>query len=142
MELDITTYYDLSIFNRDEEFSLFHKLDFTTTTGGRNYLRQLYSTPLKDIRSIEDRQKTLQFILRQEDHWPTMITNGTIVVMENYLEAQIEPISNPQGLPLVAGAVMTRLMYNPDYGFIKFSYTQLLNLVKGFRALVEHFHSE
>ena len=55
MELDKTTYYDLSIFNREEEYSLFHKLDFTTTSGGREYLRQLFSAPLKDIPAIENR---------------------------------------------------------------------------------------
>ncbi|UYQ92040.1 hypothetical protein MKQ68_18295 [Chitinophaga horti] len=36
MELDKTTYLDLSIFNRDEEFSLLHKLDFTSTSGEGN----------------------------------------------------------------------------------------------------------
>ncbi len=34
MELDITTYNDLSIFQHEEEFSIFHKLNFTRTTEG------------------------------------------------------------------------------------------------------------
>jgi len=142
MELDKTTYYDLSIFNREEEFSLFHKLDFTTTSGGRDYLRQLYGTPLKDIPSIENRQQALQYILEQEDSWPVEITNGTIVVMENYLEAQIAPISNPEGISLMVSAVLTRTMYAPDYGFIQFSFTQLLHLLKGFRGLVRGFNTD
>src|SRR5690606_33670079 len=66
MELDKTTYYDLSIFNREEEFSLFHRLDFTTTSGGREYLRQLFSTPLQNISAIEQRQQVLQYLLAQE----------------------------------------------------------------------------
>ncbi|MVT11885.1 MutS-related protein [Chitinophaga tropicalis] len=142
MELDKTTYYDLSIFNRDEEYSLFHKLDFTTTSGGRDYLRQLFSTPLKDITSIEQRQQTLQYILKEEDSWPADISNGTIVVMENYLEAQIEPISNPEGLSLLVSAVLTKTIYAPDFGFIKFSFTQLLALLKGFRMLEEKFNTD
>jgi DNA mismatch repair protein MutS len=142
MELDITTYYDLSIFNRDEEFSLFYKLDFTTTSGGKDYLRQLFSSPLKNIADIRARQEALQFILSQEDQWPKDITNGTIVVMENYLEAQIEPISNPEGVSLVVSALLTKTMYGPDYGFIKFSFTQLLNLLKGFRSLVDAFNTD
>lgn len=142
MELDKTTYYDLSIFNRDEEYSLFHKLDFTTTSGGRDYLRQLFSSPLKDITSIKQRQQTLQYILKEEDSWPTDISNGTIVVMENYLEAQIEPISNPEGLSLLVSAVLTKTIYAPDFGFIKFSFTQLLALLKGFRMLEEKFNTD
>src|SRR5687767_1723350 len=90
MELDKTTYLDLSIFNREDEYSLFHKLDFTTTSGGREYLRTLFSNPLKDIDAIHNRQQMLQFLLEKEDAWPPMITNGTIVVVENYLNAEIE----------------------------------------------------
>ncbi|UPK69422.1 MutS-related protein [Chitinophaga filiformis] len=143
MELDKTTYYDLSIFNREEEYSLFHKLDFTTTTGGKDYLRYLYSNPLKDIASIEERQKVLQYILQQEDSWPAdIISNGTIVVMENYLEAQIEPISNPDGVPLLVSALLTKTIFSPDYSFIKFSFTQLLNLLTGFRQLEKNFNTD
>lgn len=142
MELDKTTYYDLSIFNREEEYSLFHKLDFTTTSGGREFLRQLFSAPLKDIPSIENRQEALKYILQQEDQWPVEITNGTIVVMENYLEAQIAPISNPEGMALMVSAALTRTMYAPDFEFIKFSFIQLLNLVKGFRGLVQGFNTD
>ena len=142
MELDKTTYYDLSIFNRDEEYSLFHKLDFTTTAGGRDYLRHLFSAPLKDINAIEDRQQALQYILQQEDYWPVEITNGTIVVMENYLEAQIAPISNPEGLPMMLNAVVIKTIYAPDYGFIKFSFAELLHLLKGFRSLETNFNTD
>jgi DNA mismatch repair ATPase MutS len=142
MELDKTTYYDLSIFNRDEEYSLFHKLDFTTTTGGRDYLRYLYSAPLKDIPAIQDRQRALQYILEQEDSWPAAISNGTIVVMENYLEAQIEPISNPEGLSLLVSALLTKTMFSPDFSFIKFSFDQLLNLLQGFRSLEKGFNTD
>ena len=34
METDKTTLNDLSIFNHDEEFSIFNKLNFTRTVGG------------------------------------------------------------------------------------------------------------
>ena len=142
MELDKTTYYDLSIFNREEEFSLFHRLDFTTTAGGREYLRQLFSAPLADIATIEQRQQVLQYILAQQAQWPEIITNGTIVVVENYLEAQIQPISSTGGPGLLLSAVMTKTIYAPDYGFIKFSFSQLMNLIKGFRKLIDVFNTD
>lgn len=142
MQLDKTTYYDLSIFNRDEEFSLFHRLDFTTTAGGREYLRQLFSTPLQNIAAIKQRQEVLRYILEHEGSWPEIITNGTIVVVENYLEAQISPVSNTSGPGLLLNAVITKTIYAPDYGFIKFSFAQLMNLVKGFRSLVQAFNTD
>jgi DNA mismatch repair ATPase MutS len=142
MELDKTTYYDLSIFNREEEYSLFHRLDFTTTAGGKEYLRQLFSAPLQNIAAIKQRQDVLRFILAQEGNWPEIITNGTVVVVENYLEAQISPISSDSGPGLLFNAVITKTIYAPDYGFIKFSFIQLLNLVKGFRSLVQSFNTD
>ncbi|PSL50016.1 MutS-like protein [Chitinophaga niastensis] len=142
MQLDKTSYYDLSIFNRDEEYSLFHRLDFTTTSGGRDYLRQLFSNPLPDINTIENRQKALQYILEQESNWPTIISNGTIVVVENYMEAQIEPISNTEGIPLHIQALINKTLYAPDYGYIKFAFTQLVNLLQGFRTFINVFNSD
>ena len=142
MQLDKTSYYDLSIFNRDEEYSLFHRLDFTTTAGGREYMRQLFSNPLPDIISIENRQKALQYILEQEGNWPSIISNGTIVVVENYMEARIEPISNTQGIPLYIQSAITKTLYAPDFGFIKFSFTQLVILLKGFRSFINVFNSD
>lgn len=137
MELDKTTYLDLSIFNREDEYSLFHKLDFTTTAGGREYLRALFGQPLKDITAIRNRQQMLQYLMENEKAWPKAISNGTIVVVENYLNADIEPVSSAGGLGLYINAVVTKTIYAPDFGFIKFSFDQLLNLINGFRLLTE-----
>lgn len=141
MELDKTTYLDLSIFNREDEYSLFHKMDFTTTSGGRDYLRTLFSTPLKDLTAIHNRQQMLQFLLDNETAWPPMISNGTIVVVENYLNAEIETISSSDGISLYLNALITKTIYAPDFGFIKFSFDQLLNLINGFRMLVNTFNA-
>ncbi len=142
MELDKTTYLDLSIFNREDEYSLFYKLDFTTTAGGREYLRKLFGQPLKDISSIQNRQQMLQYLLENEKAWPKAISNGTIVVVENYLNAEIEPISSSGGLALYLNTIITKTIYAPDFGFIKFSFEQLLNLIRGFRSLTEEIDTE
>ena len=49
METDKTTLNDLSIFNYEEEFSVFNKLNLTRTTGGREKLRQIFTKSLNDI---------------------------------------------------------------------------------------------
>ncbi|RAJ10801.1 MutS-like protein [Chitinophaga skermanii] len=140
MELDKTTYLDLSIFNREEEFSLFHKLDFTTTAGGREYLRGLFSKPLQDTAAIKQRQEILQYLISKEDNWPQSITNGTIVVIEKYLEAAIPPISSASGLGLAVNSLMMKTFYAPDYGFIKFSFSQFVLLLKGFAEFIVHYN--
>ncbi|MFB6455260.1 DNA mismatch repair protein MutS [Chitinophaga sp. Hz27] len=142
MQLDKTSYYDLSIFNRDEEYSLFSRLDFTITAGGRDYLRQLFNKPLQDIKSIKQRQDALKYILQLENQWPSVITNGTVVVVENYLEAQIEPISNTEGLGLLIQTALHKTVYSPDYKHIKFAFTEMLNLLRGFKAFVEVFNGD
>jgi DNA mismatch repair protein MutS len=142
MELDKTTYLDLSIFNRDEEFSLLHKLDFTSTAGGREYLRSLFANPLKDLKAIGERQAMLKFILEQDTQWPTQISNGTIVVIENYLNAEIDPISSNAGLGLVVSATIMKTIYAPDFGFVRFSFTQLLNLLRGFKHLANLYNKD
>ncbi|PUZ27549.1 MutS domain III [Chitinophaga costaii] len=142
MHLDQTTYYDLSIFNRDEEFSLFHRLDFTTTAGGKEYLRKLFSNPLTDTAAIARRQEALQYILNQEDAWPQTITNGTLVVIDNYLNAEIAPMSIGSGISAIAGAYIFRTFYAPNYGFIKFSFAQLVNMLQGFKEFIAVFLRE
>ena len=39
METDKTTLNDLAVFHHEEEFSIFHKLNFTRTVGGREKLK-------------------------------------------------------------------------------------------------------
>ncbi|WP_291907926.1 DNA mismatch repair protein MutS [Chitinophaga sp. CB10] len=142
MQLDKTSYYDLSIFNRDEEYSLFGRLDFTITAGGREYLRQLFTKPLQDIKSIQQRQEALKYIISLQGQWPSVITNGTIVVVENYLEAQIEPITNTEGLGLYLQTALHKTVYAPDYKHIKFAFTEVLNLIRGFNEFVRVFNSD
>lgn len=82
MEIDNTTLSDLSILNAESEFSVFSKLNFCRTAGGRHRLLQNFATPLKTIGQIQGIQQTLQFILQNEQHWPQQITNGSVLMIE------------------------------------------------------------
>ena len=42
MQIDITSYNDLSIFHTEEEFSVFHKLNFTRTAAGKEWLVSIF----------------------------------------------------------------------------------------------------
>ncbi len=88
MEIDKTTLNDLSIFNSEEEFSIFHKLDFTRTVGGREKLMQLFNKPLNTIEAITGIQKTIKAIHKNINVWPEIISNGSIMVIQKILRNQ------------------------------------------------------
>ena len=60
MQADKTTIADLSIFNADEDQSVFHLLNHTQTNQGRDYLYQILNHPLDSIDAINDVQNTIQ----------------------------------------------------------------------------------
>lgn len=73
MQADKTTLTDLSIFNHDEEHSVFHYLNFTRTVGGKEWLRYFLSNPLSDLQSIVQTQQTIKnfcpFTHNGTAHW-------------------------------------------------------------------------
>ena len=98
MEIDKTTLNDLSIFNTEEEFSIFNYLDQTLTINGKQQLKKNLSTPLTSIETITGIQDTLQLIIQMHDRWPKQISNGSIMVIEKFYDSNIDPI------PAVASA--------------------------------------
>jgi hypothetical protein len=96
METDKTTLNDLSVFNNEDEFSVFNKLNLTRTTGGREKLRQIFSKSLSDIDSIKNVQKTLQLIIEKHSQWPLFISNGSVMMVYKFYESSIDaPPSRP-----------------------------------------------
>ena len=94
MELDQTTYNDLSLFHSEEEFSVFHRLNFTRTSAGREWLLHFFNRPFSDIGKIRETQAILKSINTHVNSWPASITNGTIMVMERLYESSIQPAVN------------------------------------------------
>jgi DNA mismatch repair protein MutS len=136
MEIDKTTLTDLSIINADDDFSVFNKLNFSRTAGGRHVLFQNFSTPLKTIDEIKDTQQTLQFILTNEQHWPAQITNGSVLMIEKFYGATLDQIpANPSQ----AGVLSYKLFSSADYSFVKFSTEHTFDFIKGMQQFVKYF---
>lgn len=133
MELDKTTLNDLSIFNPEEEFSIFHKLDFTRTVGGREKLKQFFSKSLNTIEAITGIQKTLKAIQKNIDSWPEIISNGSIMVIQKFYETSVDQIpSNPSA----AAAYAYKLFHGPDFSLIKYSTGHGFDFIKGMQLLI------
>ena len=133
MEIDNITYEDLSLFNKEEEFSIFHKLDFTRTRSGKDILLQYFNNPFSRIDQIAATQKILGLILQHIDEWPTAISNGTIMVIERFYETAIDDIPHGQNLP---AALSYKVFHSADYAIVRYSVGHFADFVRGMNILV------
>ena len=69
MRVDKTTLYDLSVFHREDEYSLFAKIDFTRTAEGRAVLYQLFSSPFDTLSEILETQQILALYQEKIEEW-------------------------------------------------------------------------
>ena len=53
---------------------------------------QFFSEPHPDIKQILGTQKIIKTLLDHVDDWPSDITNGTILVMDKFLDYTLDPI--------------------------------------------------
>lgn len=136
MQADKTTITDLSIFHREEEQSVFHHLDFTTTLGGKDWLRRLLANPYSDLNKIQETQETLKKIIEKEDKWPANITNGTVMVVEKYFDTSIDEIPRD---PNLFNSLYYRIIKSPDFSLIKFSVTHFIDFAIGLQRIIDCF---
>jgi DNA mismatch repair protein MutS len=134
MEIDKITYDDLSLFSHEEEFSIFHKLDFTRTTGGKDQLLDYFNRPFSRLESIDETQRILKLMLEKMDQWPSSISNGTIMVMERFYETALDDIPAAGNLP---AALSYKLFHGPDYSMLRYSVGHFADFVRGMTRLVQ-----
>jgi len=139
MEIDKTTLNDLAVFNTEEEFSIFRYLDFTLTSNGKEQLKRNLLIPLQRIESITGIQQTLGLILLKQKQWPGQISNGSIMVVERFYDAQVDMI--PANVS-AANAYSYKLLHAPDFSLIKYSVTHCFDFIKGMLQMVDLFLRE
>lgn len=136
METDKTTLNDLSIFNHEEEFSIFHKLNFTRTIGGQEKLKNIFNKSLSDTASIQNVQKTLQLFINNKEKWPVMISNGSVLMIHKFYESIIDQIP---ARPTASTAYFYKIFHAPDYSLIKYSTEHAFDFLKGLQQIIENF---
>ena len=135
MEIDNITYEDLSLSgSHEEEFSIFHKLDFTRTTGGKDRLLDYFNRPFSRLEPIDETQRILKLMLEKMDRWPSSISNGTIMVMERFYETALDEIPAAGNLP---AALSYKLFHGPDYSMVRYSVGHFADFVRGMTRLVQ-----
>jgi len=133
MEIDKTTYEDLSLFSHEEEYSIFHKLDFTRTTGGKDLLLEYFNQPFSQLGPILETQRVLTLIGEKMDQWPSSISNGTIMVMERFYETAVDDIPEAHNLPAALGY---KLFHGPDYAMVRYSVSHFADFARGMNQLI------
>lgn len=136
MQIDKITFTDISVFHQEEEFSIFHKLNFTRTAGGKDWLRRFFSEPHSDLKRIRGTQLILKTVLDHIDEWPTEITNGTIIMMDKFLDYNLDPISSNHN---IVNTVTYKLFHSEDYAIAKFSMKHFADFFRGMKKLSQLF---
>ncbi len=134
MQIDKLSFNDISIFHQEEEFSIFHKLNFTRTVGGRDWLRKFFSEPHDDLKKIMGTQKVIRTLIEHVKEWPSDISNGTILVMEKFLDYALDPISEA---PASFNNMLYRWLHSEDYSMVKYSVGHFADFFRGIRKIAE-----
>ncbi len=142
MELDQQTLADLSVFSREKEFSVFQYLNFTRTVGGRDELENMFRTPLATPAAIKNTQAVLQYIRRRLNLWPMEITNGTLMVIDKFLDATNDPIPLTSGTLASLNSLYYRYFVSSGFSLIRYSLTHIFTFLNGMEELVDIFYKE
>lgn len=136
MQIDKITFNDISVFNQEEEFSIFHKLNFTKTYGGKEWLRRFFTEPHSDLKRIIGTQNIIKTIIERIDEWPAEISNGTIIMVDKFLDYNLDPI--PQNRNRL-NAVTYKIFHSQDYAMVKYSVTHFADFFRGLKKLATLF---
>ena len=139
MQIDKITYNDISVFSQDEEFSIFHHLNFTRTSVGKEWLKYFFSEPYSDIQQILGTQKVIKAFQRNIGLMPLDITNGTILVMNRYLDYDLD---QPPADPGPVDSFMYKAFHQADYSIIKFSIRHFADFFRGIKRISQVLEQE
>jgi DNA mismatch repair protein MutS len=132
MQADKTTIADLSIFNADEDQSVFHLLNHTQTNQGRDYLYQILNQPLDSIDAINDVQNTIQQLQLLVTEFPITINNGTIMVIEKFYDTPLDAYPEKPG---VIDSFFYKIFNSYDYSLTKYSVTYFIAFLQGMQKI-------
>lgn len=134
---DKITLKDLSVFSSDEGSSIFGLLSNTTTQAGKDMLRRHIQKPPATYEQLQQMQDVIKYFSTHMDKWPSVITNGTLVMLEKFFDAADAMSSQPAGFSLVFGQFFQKYFNKGEYFFTQFSLSHLSDFLKGCMELVK-----
>jgi DNA mismatch repair ATPase MutS len=132
MQIDKITFNDISIFHPEEEFSIFHKLNFTKTFGGKEWLQRFFTEPHGDLKRIIGTQNIIKTIIDHIEDWPAEITNGTVIMIDKFFDYNLDPVPGNQN-PL--NSFSYKILHSSDYSMVKYSVKHFADFYRGLKKL-------
>ncbi len=132
MQIDKITFNDISIFHAEEEFSIFHKFNFTKTVGGKEWLRRFFMEPHHDLQRIIGVQNIIKTLLHRIADWPPEITNGTVIMIDKFLDYNLDPV--PQQVNAV-NSFTYKVLHAHDYSMVKYSVKHFADFYRGLQKI-------
>lgn len=134
MYIDDTSFKDISIFHAEEDQSIFDKLNFTRTEGGKAWLKHFFKNPFDNIQKITGTQEILKMLLPRIEDWPKDITNGTMMVMNKFLEYGF---GGPGEHPTTLDALVYRIFNAGEYSLTRFSVKHFFSFFGGLQKILQ-----
>ncbi len=136
MQIDKITFNDISVFHQEEEFSIFHKLNFTRTIGGKEWLRRFFNEPHHDLKRIIGTQNIIKALITHIEDWPAEITNGTVIVIDKFFDYGLDPVPSK---PTSLNSMAYKVLHGHDYSMVKYSIKHLADFYRGIAKLIRLF---
>ncbi len=130
--LDETTITDLSIFDDDDEKSVFKRFNRTQTAGGAKFLKKIFNSPLDDVEKIRSVQELVKVFTGITELWPVDIGNGTIFVMDRFCS---EPYTGYRPEDNLLARLSFQLSNRDSYSILKFSVKIFNEFFRGLKVL-------
>src|ERR1043165_5735308 len=131
MQNDKTTLKDLSIFPSDGSMGVFGLIDRTTTQAGREALRRHILQPPDTFENLAPIQQAVQFWCTHLHLWPSVVLNGTVVMLEKFYEDADYAAAPTGGLAQLVAPVLQKLFNKREYFLTRFSLSHLSDFLKG-----------
>lgn len=128
---DKITLKDLSIFTAEQGGGVFALLDHATTQAGRDMLRQHIHHPPDTYERLQQMQDAIKFWTQHPDLWPSVISNGTLIMLEKFFESADQATTPPGAMNFLMNPFFQKLLNKNEYFFTQFSLSHLSDFMKG-----------
>lgn len=134
MEIDKTTLQDLAIFGNAQEDGVFECFNHTRTVAGKHQLYKNLSAPLSNLESIQGVAETIRKV--SGIPWAATISNGTLMVVEQFMEARIDPVPRH---PNALNAWAYKIFNHGDYALCRYSVEHYATFFRGLKEIITLF---
>lgn len=140
MRNDKITLKDLAVYTSEGD-SVFALIDHTTTQYGKDILRKHIQNPPETFEELREMQATIQYLMAFPEKWETIISNGTLVMLDKFFESA-ENSTPPSSVSFMFGSVFQKLFNRGEYFFTQFSVSHLADFLNGCLKLVSLLQEE